>query len=192
MYDPNFTINTCYGPINQDILRKAKHIQLLICDSDGVMSDGWIYQTNDGNIIQRFNVRDGYGIKCLLTCSIEVAIITGSQNQILKDRCSSLGISYIYQGQSNKIKPFNEILTKLKLNEHQVAYIGDDLIDLPVLMKVGLSVAVSNSHPMLLPHVNYITKMTGGNGAIREVCDLILIAQNKISRDFNGNLDGLC
>ncbi|VFP78976.1 3-deoxy-D-manno-octulosonate 8-phosphate phosphatase KdsC [Candidatus Erwinia haradaeae] len=192
MNNKHTTINTCYGPIQNHILSKAKNIKLLICDSDGVMSDGMIYHTNNGNIIQRFNVKDGYGIRCLLKFAIEVGIITGNQSQMLKDRCSTLGISYIYQGQSNKIKPFHDILSKLNLSEDQIAYIGDDLIDLPILLKVGLSIAVADAHPMVLPHVDYITKMNGGNGAIREIADLILIAQNKILRDFSGNLDGLC
>ncbi|VFP82263.1 3-deoxy-manno-octulosonate-8-phosphatase KdsC [Candidatus Erwinia haradaeae] len=192
MSNKHTTINTCYGPIHHHILNKAKNIKLLICDSDGVMSDGMIYHTNNGNIIQRFNVRDGYGIQCLLKFAIEVGVITGNHSQMLKDRCSKLGISYIYQGQSNKTKPLNDIQSKLHLNEDQIAYIGDDLIDLPVLLKVGLSIAVADSHPMLLPHVDYITRMNGGNGAIREISDLILIAQNKILRDFSGNLDDLC
>lgn len=171
---------TCYGPIANRVLEKAKTIKLLICDVDGVLSDGLIYMGNQGEELKAFNVRDGYGIRCLLTSGIEVAIITGRSAPLVEDRCRTLGITHLYQGQSDKILAFNELLDTLSLCADQAAYIGDDLIDWPVMAQVGLSVAVADAHPLLLPRADYVTKIPGGRGAVRELCDLILLAQGKL------------
>ncbi|MCU7367829.1 3-deoxy-manno-octulosonate-8-phosphatase KdsC [Pantoea stewartii] len=173
------TIETCYGPVSADIMARARHIRLLICDVDGVMSDGLIYMGNSGEELKTFNVRDGYGIRCLLTSDIEVAIITGRTARLLEDRCKTLGIRHLYQGQSDKLLAYRELLDTLSLSDEQVAYIGDDLIDWPVMAKVGLSVAVADAHPLLLARARYVTRIAGGRGAVRELCDLILMAQNK-------------
>ena len=172
-------IETCYGPVSADIMARAGHIRLLICDVDGVMSDGLIYMGNSGEELKTFNVRDGYGIRCLLTSDIEVAIITGRTARLLEDRCKTLGIRHLYQGQSDKLLAYRELLDTLSLSDEQVAYIGDDLIDWPVMAKVGLSVAVADAHPLLLARARYVTRIAGGRGAVRELCDLILMAQNK-------------
>ncbi|MEQ4794494.1 3-deoxy-manno-octulosonate-8-phosphatase KdsC, partial [Klebsiella variicola subsp. variicola] len=125
-------------------------------------------------------VRDGYGLRCLLTSGIEVAIITGRQSKLLEDRAKTLGITYLYQGQHNKLLAYQELLDTLNLKPEQTAYIGDDLIDLPVMEKVGLSVAVADAHPLLTPRANYVTRIAGGRGAVRELCDLILLAQGRL------------
>ncbi len=174
------TIDTCYGPIAQTVMEKAAKIRLLICDVDGVMSDGLIYQGNSGEELKAFNVRDGYGIRCLLTSGLEVAIITGRKAKLLEDRANTLGITHLYQGQSDKLLAYRELLDKLALRPGEVAYIGDDLIDWPVMAVVGLSAAVADAHPLLLPKADYVTQIAGGRGAVRELCDLILLAQNKL------------
>lgn len=173
------TVETCYGPVNQQVMAQAQKIKLLICDVDGVMSDGVIYQGNNGEELKAFNVRDGYGIRCLLTSGVEVAIITGRKAKLLEDRCVTLGITHLYQGQTDKLLAFRELLDTLSLSADQVAYIGDDLIDWPVMAEVGLSVTVADAHPILLPRADYVTRIAGGRGAVREVCDLILMAQGK-------------
>ena len=174
------TVDTCYGPVSADVLERAKSIRLLICDVDGVMSDGLIYMGNQGEELKTFNVRDGYGIRCLLTSDIEVAIITGRNAKLLEDRANTLGIRHLYQGQSDKLLAFRELLDTLSLQADEVAYIGDDLIDWPVMAEVGLSVAVKDAHPILLPKAHYVTQIPGGRGAVREICDLILLAQGKL------------
>lgn len=126
--NPNYQ-NTCYGSVENSVIEKATKIKLLICDVDGVMSDGLIYMGNNGEELKAFNVRDGYGIRCLLTSGIEVAIITGRKAKLLEDRAQTLGITYLYQGQSDKLLAYRELLDKLQLTEEQTAYIGDDLID---------------------------------------------------------------
>jgi 3-deoxy-D-manno-octulosonate 8-phosphate phosphatase (KDO 8-P phosphatase) len=171
---------TCYGPVSAQVMNRAQNIRLLILDVDGVMSDGLIYMGNNGEELKAFNVRDGYGIRCALTSDIEVAIITGRDAKLLEDRCKTLGITHLYQGQSDKRLAFQELLHKLSLTADRVAYIGDDLIDWPVMAEVGLSVAVADAHPLLLPRADYVTRIAGGRGAVREVCDLLLLAQGKL------------
>jgi len=173
-------IDTCYGPVEEFVLRRACDIRLLICDVDGVLSDGLIYQGNQGEELKAFNVRDGYGIRCLLTSGIEVAIITGRSAKLVEDRCKTLGITHLYQGQSDKLLAFEALLDTLSLTAAQVAYIGDDLIDWPVMARVGLGIAVADAHPLLLPKADYVTHIAGGRGAVREVCDLLLLAQGKL------------
>ncbi|AWH88408.1 3-deoxy-manno-octulosonate-8-phosphatase KdsC [Limnobaculum parvum] len=173
-------INTCYGAVSKDIFQRAAQIRLLICDVDGVMSDGLIYMGNQGEELKAFNVRDGYGIRCLITSGIDVAIITGRSAKLVENRAKTLGITHLYQGQSDKLVAFEKILKEVSLMPEHVAYIGDDLIDWPVMQRVGLAVAVADAHPLLLPKAHYVTQIAGGRGAVRELCDLILQAQDKL------------
>lgn len=173
-------IDTCYGTVEEEIFQRAGAVRLLICDVDGVMSDGLIYMGNQGEELKAFNVRDGYGIRCLLTSGVEVAIITGRKAKLVEDRAKTLGIAHLYQGQSDKLIAFNKLLHDLSLAPEQVAYIGDDLIDWPVMAQVGLAVAVADAHPLLLPKAHFVTRTPGGRGAVRELCDLILQAQGKL------------
>ncbi|WDI78959.1 3-deoxy-manno-octulosonate-8-phosphatase KdsC [Candidatus Purcelliella pentastirinorum] len=181
MFLKNKYKQTYYGKINKKILDKAKIIKLLICDIDGVMTSGLIYLDEKGKETNAFYARDGYGIKILLSFSIKVAVITGRNTKLIEDRCKILGIKYIYQGQSNKIKALKDLIKKTNISYNKIAYIGDDIIDWPVMNLVGLSVAVSNAHPFILKKAQYITNNKGGKGAVREICDLILIAKNKIN-----------
>ncbi|WDR80649.1 3-deoxy-manno-octulosonate-8-phosphatase KdsC [Candidatus Purcelliella pentastirinorum] len=181
MFFRNKYKRTYYGKINKKILNKAKIIKLLICDIDGVMTDGLICLDEKGREINAFHARDGYGIKMLLGFSIKVAVITGRNTKLIEDRCKILGIKYLYQGQLNKIKAFKDLIKKTNISYNKIAYIGDDVIDWPVMSIIGLSVAVSNAHPFILKKAQYITNNKGGNGAVREICDLILIAKNKIN-----------
>jgi 3-deoxy-D-manno-octulosonate 8-phosphate phosphatase (KDO 8-P phosphatase) len=180
MSNPEASLDTCYGPVSERVMARAANARLLILDVDGVMSDGLIYMGNSGEELKAFNVRDGYGIRCALTSGIEVAIITGRKAKLLVDRCETLGITHLYQGQSDKLLAFRDLLDKLAVTPEQVAYVGDDLIDWPVMAEVGLSVAVADAHPLLIPRADYVTRINGGRGAVREVCDLLLLAQGKL------------
>ncbi|STQ73795.1 3-deoxy-manno-octulosonate-8-phosphatase KdsC [Hafnia alvei] len=180
MSEQGMNIATCYGQVARKIMDSAADIRLVICDVDGVLSDGLIYMGNNGEELKAFNVRDGYGIRCLITEGIHVAIITGRQSKLVADRAATLGIEHLYQGQSDKLIAFEKILSDLNLQPNQVAYIGDDLIDWPVMAKVGLSVAVADAHPILLQRAQYVTRIAGGRGAVRELCDLILQSQGKL------------
>jgi 3-deoxy-D-manno-octulosonate 8-phosphate phosphatase (KDO 8-P phosphatase) len=173
-------IETLYGPVDADTLAIAKQIKLLICDVDGVFSDGRIYMGNNGEELKTFHTRDGYGVKALMNAGIQVAIITGRKSQIVTNRMTALGISLIYQGQDDKVKAYSDICQKLNIAPEQTGYIGDDLIDWPVMELVGLQVCVADGHPLLRQRANLVTTTKGGHGAVREVCDLILEARGEL------------
>ncbi len=157
---------------------KAKKIKLLICDVDGVLTDGGLYFDKDGNELKRFYSQDGYGLKTIIKHGIEVAIISARNSPAVTSRMENLGIKYYYQGQQNKTIALNKLATKLKLTLDEIAYIGDDIIDLAIMTKVGWAIAVNNAIDSIKPYANYITKKNGGNGAVREVCDMLLKSKN--------------
>lgn len=168
-----------YGPISEHVWQKAQHIKLLICDVDGVFSDGLVYMSNSGDEIKSFHTRDGYGVRSLLSSDIPVAIITGRKSKIVEDRMTALGITHIYQGIDNKMVPYQELLTLYNVTPEQVAYIGDDMVDLPVMQQVGLSVCVADGHPYVKARADMVTHIRGGHGALRELTDLLLLSQDK-------------
>lgn len=175
-----------YQAVPDTVAQSASNIRLLICDVDGVFSDGRIYLGNNGEELKAFHTRDGYGIKAVRQAGIEVAVITGRRSAIVQKRMSALTVSHIYQGQENKIAAFNELLQKLQLNANQVAYIGDDLADWAVMQQCGLAVAVKDAHPYLRQRAAYVTSLPGGFGAVRELCDLLLISQQQFGL-FDGS-----
>ena len=151
-----------------------KNIQLLILDVDGVLTDGKIYLAADGQEIKVFHTLDGHGIKMLLQAGIQVAIITGRDAPATAARVKQLGIQHYYAGVADKIKAFEDLLQKTQIAEKNCAYMGDDLPDLPVLRRVGLSVAPDNAHDLIKKEVALVTQRKGGEGAVRELCDRIL------------------
>lgn len=173
-------IDTLYGPVPKQLFDLAKTIKLLICDVDGVLSDGLIYMGNDGEELKTFHTRDGYGIKMLMNAGIDVAVITGRKSNIVEERMKTLGVSWVYQGQTDKIQAFDDICQKLQLSPEQIGYIGDDMFDWPVMQRVSLQVCVADGHPLLAQKANYVTTIKGGYGAVREVCDLILQARGEL------------
>lgn len=175
-----------YQPVSDALLQQAASIRLLICDVDGVFSDGRIYLGNAGEELKAFHTRDGYGVKAARQGGIEVAVITGRRSDIVQRRMQALGVSHIYQGQENKQAAFAELLQQLQLNPQQVAYIGDDLADWQVMRQCGLAVAVSDAHPYLRLHAHYTTQLPGGFGAVRELTDLLLISQGQFGQ-FDGS-----
>ncbi len=175
-------LHTPYGTLTQELADQLAKIRLLICDVDGVFSDGRIYMGNQGEELKAFHTRDGFGVKALLNAGIEVAVITGRKSEIVAQRMNSLGVSHVYQGQDDKLKAFEQLLDKLSLDKQQVGYIGDDVIDLPVMNQCGLAVAVQDAHPIVLTQSDYQTRIRGGFGAVRELSDLILLAQGKLDQ----------
>lgn len=149
-------------------------IKLLLLDVDGVLTDGRITYDNQGNELKSFDVKDGHGLKLLQRAGIAVGIITGRRSEVVARRAAELGIDILYQGALKKLDPYLEILEKTSLQDEQIAYMGDDLIDLPLLRRVGFSATVADAHPEVLPLVDYVTTRAGGRGAVREVCDLLL------------------
>lgn len=176
------TQTTLYGEIQQSAWVKASKIKLLICDVDGVFSDGRIYLGNDGEELKAFHTKDGFGVKSLINAGIDVAIITGRKSAIVANRMSNLGVTHIYQGQDDKFVAYQELCRNLDLIPEQVAYIGDDVVDQPVISHCGLGIAVNDAHPSLLQQCDYKTFTPGGFGAVRETSDLILASQGLLEQ----------
>lgn len=162
------------------MMEKAKRIRVLILDVDGVMTDGRLFYSDKAKgELKSFHVRDGLGIKMLIQEGIKVVIISGRNSKAVDYRASDLGIKEVYQGISDKVVVFEEIIKKYKINSEEVGFIGDDLIDLPLLSRVGFSISVADAMEEVKESVDYVTQLPGGKGAVRELCDLILKSQGK-------------
>jgi 3-deoxy-D-manno-octulosonate 8-phosphate phosphatase (KDO 8-P phosphatase) len=175
--------------IDPGLLKKAAAIRLLALDVDGVLTDGRLYFDHQGKELKAFNTRDGLGLKALQRYGIDLAIITGRDSRIVNVRASQLGIEHVYTGRNDKLQAFRELLSKTGLDEQSVCYAGDDLIDLPVLQRVGLAVSVPNADPLLPERVDWVTQRCGGEGAVREICDLILRAKGLYDRFLDETLN---
>ncbi|MDP3561874.1 MAG: 3-deoxy-manno-octulosonate-8-phosphatase KdsC [Legionellaceae bacterium] len=160
-----------------NLIEKAKKIKCLICDIDGVLTDGLIFIDNHGNELKGFNIQDGFGLKLLMSAGIEVAVITGSVNEVINHRMAQLGITHYFKGQINKKQAYQELKSRLNLTDEAFAYIGDDLPDLLVMTQVGFSIAVANAVKSVKEKADWNTELPGGRGGVREACDFILNAQ---------------
>jgi 3-deoxy-D-manno-octulosonate 8-phosphate phosphatase (KDO 8-P phosphatase) len=158
------------------ISEKLKNIKLLLLDVDGVLTDGSIIYNDNNEETKTFNVKDGFGIRLLMDAGIEVGIVTGRASKALIHRCNNLGLSLIFDGVVDKSAIFDKIMEETGLSEYEIAFIGDDLPDLPLLKKAGLSIAVSDAHEVVRSNVDLVTSAKGGNGAVREICEAILKA----------------
>lgn len=167
------------------LLERAAPVRMLVLDVDGVLTDGSLYFDNKGNEMKVFSSRDGLGMRCLQLCGIELALITGRQSEIVDHRADQLGIRHVYQGCTNKLNAFIQLLEKTGIDEQQVCYAGDDWIDLPVLERVGLAVTVPDADKIVKDRAHWVTSHRGGKGAVREICDLILAAQGLDQKVFN-------
>jgi 3-deoxy-D-manno-octulosonate 8-phosphate phosphatase (KDO 8-P phosphatase) len=149
-------------------------IKLLLLDVDGVLTDGRITYDSEGGESKSFDVKDGHGLKLLQRAGIRVGIITGRRSAIVARRAEELGIELVYQGAKDKSLPFNEIMQKLALAPEEIAYVGDDIVDLPVMRKVGFAATVADAVDDVKPFADMVTKLPGGRGAVREICEFIL------------------
>ncbi|MGZ8213905.1 MAG: 3-deoxy-manno-octulosonate-8-phosphatase KdsC [Methylosarcina sp.] len=161
----------------QAVIEKAKKIKLLILDVDGVLTDGKLFFDNQGNEYKSFHVRDGFGLKLLQMTGVEVAVISGRKSTSVDLRMKNLDIEHVYQGHENKQAAFEEIIGKMNVTPDQVAFVGDDLVDLLIMSRVGLAVTVDDANFAVKQRADWCTRMPGGQGAVREVCDLIMQAQ---------------
>lgn len=156
---------------------KARQIRLLIVDIDGVLTDGGLHFDNRGEEYKTFNSLDGQGIRMLLESGIEVAVITGRNSAIVNHRMGDLGVKHIYQGFRDKLPALEKLLQDTALAAAEIAYVGDDLPDLPAMKRVGFAIAVQNAHAFVKQHCDWVTSASGGAGAVREITDFILHAQ---------------
>lgn len=168
----------------QDILEKARLIKLVVFDVDGVLTDGSLFLGDDGQEYKAFHSKDGLGMKLLQASGVEIGIITARTSKLVEHRMHSLDIKHVYQGQLDKRKAFDKLLVKLNLNHDQVAYVGDDVIDLPVMKQAGLAIAVQDAHPLAKQHAHWQTPHNGGRGAARDVCELIMEAQGTLQAQW--------
>lgn len=160
-------------------LKKAAQVKLMIFDVDGILTDGCLHFGPEGEMMKTFNVLDGQGIKLLQQAGVITAIISARQSAIVAKRAKDLGITHLMQGIHDKKSAFLELSAVLAIEPEHCGFIGDDVIDLPVLSRVGFSASVPNGHAEVRSRVHYVTVARGGNGAAREVCDFILQAQGK-------------
>lgn len=162
-----------------EVRERASRVRLLILDVDGVLTDGGLIWQADGQESKVFHVHDGHGIRLVQRAGIEVALLTGRSSQVVAHRAEDLGIQLVVQGSRDKLADYEKMLEQRKLEDRDVAYVGDDLVDVPVFKRVGLSVAVAGARPYLHAYCHAITEREGGQGAVREVCDFLLQAQGK-------------
>lgn len=160
-------------------MENAKKIKLLLLDVDGVLTDGRFMLTEAGEEHKSFNTQDGLGLRLLLQEGIGVVLISGRDSKAVDIRARDLGLTAVYQGVKDKVAVFEEILQKRAASPEEVGFVGDDLVDLPLLMRVGFAVAVANAVEEVREKAHYVTRKSGGQGAVREVCEVILKAQGK-------------
>jgi 3-deoxy-D-manno-octulosonate 8-phosphate phosphatase (KDO 8-P phosphatase) len=163
-----------------ETIQKARNIKLLVLDVDGVLTDGRLWYGNNGEELKAFHIQDGLGIKLLQRGGVDVAIITGRTSQLVTRRGTELGIKHIIQGREDKLVALRELAAKLNLTLEEIAYAGDDLPDLSAIAAVGLGITVANAMLYVAEHAVFKTTRDGGDGAVREICDLILQAQGKL------------
>jgi 3-deoxy-D-manno-octulosonate 8-phosphate phosphatase (KDO 8-P phosphatase) len=173
----------------QDILGKAARIRLVIFDVDGVLTDGSLYLGDDGQEYKAFYSRDGHGMKMLQAAGVEIGIITGRTSEVVRLRMESLGIRQVYQGQLDKRIAYDRLKADLGISDGEIAYVGDDVVDLPVMRRVGLAIAVQDAHPLVKQHSHWQTPSAGGRGAARDVCELLMEARGVLRPAFESYLE---
>ena len=167
-------------PQRKRALTKAAPIKLLLLDVDGVLTDGNLFYSGDTGESKSFNTQDGFGLRLLREAGIDVGIITARESAVVARRATELKMNYIYQGMGNKNEAFRQIMRASGLKPFEIAYMGDDWLDLVLLQQVGLAIAPANGVREVREVAHFITERPGGSGAVRDACDLILEAQNKV------------
>lgn len=161
-----------------DIKQLAASVELVIFDIDGVFTDGGLYRSDDGQETKRFHATDGLGIRMLADAGITLGVITGRTSKVVEHRCNELRIEHVYQGQKDKLDAFETLTAKLAMQHSQVAYMGDDIIDMPVMKRAGLALTVPGACAEIATMAHWTSQRPGGNGAVREACELILKSKN--------------
>jgi len=168
------------------LLERAARVRALVLDVDGVMTDGRLYFDNQGNELKAFNTRDGLGLRALQGQGVVLALITGRSSEIVARRAANLGIEHVYQGCDDKLAAFHDLLAATGLEPQAVCYAGDDWIDIPLLERVGLAVTVPDADEVVKGCAHWVTSRRGGEGAVREICNLILGARGLDERVLAG------
>lgn len=164
--------------MNDDILQRARAVRMIIFDVDGVLTDGSLFYDDRGEEYKAFNSRDGHGIKMLRASGVDTGIITGRTSNIVLHRARNLGIDHIFQGADDKLAAYGELLARVGLEPKQIAYMGDDVVDLPVMNRCGLAITVPDAPEEVKARCQLVTRAHAGRGAAREACELIMRAQD--------------
>ncbi|MEM7259810.1 MAG: HAD-IIIA family hydrolase [Pseudomonadota bacterium] len=159
--------------------QRAAQIELIIFDVDGVFTDGGLYRSDDGQEFKRFHANDGLGIRMLQSADITLAVITGRTSKVVEHRCKELGIEHVYQGQKDKLGAYQQLQQQLDIDPQKIAYMGDDIIDMPVMRRVGLALTVPHACEEIADMAHWTSTRHGGNGAVRDACEFILKAQDR-------------
>lgn len=167
-------MNTLSSPTLESKLRQ---IRLLVCDVDGVLTDGRLIIGDDGQEYKAFHSRDGHGLRMLADSGVTLAILTGRKSNVVTRRAQDLGIPYVIQGRRDKAAAFDDLLKTVGMKAHETAYIGDDVLDLPVMRRCIVGFAVANAHPLVQKEAGWVSTHDGGQGAVREICELIMRCQ---------------
>lgn len=163
--------------VTDEITARAKKIKVVVFDVDGVMTDGGLMIGDDGQEYKTFHSHDGLGMKLLNRTPVQMAIITGRTSQVVKTRAETTGIKYFYQGIEDKLDAFNDLIKKLGITAEEAAFMGDDIVDIPPMLRCGLAITVPAAPDTVKERAHYLTTRQGGKGAVREVCELIMRAQ---------------
>lgn len=166
-------------------------IKLVIFDVDGVMTDGALIIGDDGQEYKRFYARDGLGIRMLQNSGVELAIITGRTSSVVSHRAKDLDIEHVYQGYRDKVPAYRDLCTKLNIKRIETAFMGDDVIDLPLMLSAGLALSVADAHPLVKQHAHWISEIEGGRGAVRDACEKIMYAQNTLDTQMQQYLSSV-
>ncbi|MGD1990115.1 MAG: 3-deoxy-manno-octulosonate-8-phosphatase KdsC [Chromatiales bacterium] len=172
----------------QDLDNKAAQIRLVIFDVDGVLTDGSLYLGDDGQEYKAFHSKDGHGMVMLQESGVRIAIITGRTSEVVRIRMKSLGIEHVFQGKRDKKPAYEELKQVTGFTDAQIAYVGDDVVDLPVMSRVGLAIAVNDAHSLVKQHAHWTTPSGGGRGAARDVCEMLMQAQGTLEARLNSYL----
>lgn len=172
-----------------EALKRAARVKLVAFDVDGVLTDGGLYIGDNGVEYKAFYSRDGHGMRMLLDSGVKIGVITGRKSQLVADRMVSLGVEHVYQGCREKGSGFESLLKDTGLNSDEVAFVGDDVMDLPAMARAGLAIAVADAHPLVIDRAHWKTASPGGRGAVREICELIMRAHGSLDRALRAYLD---
>jgi 3-deoxy-D-manno-octulosonate 8-phosphate phosphatase (KDO 8-P phosphatase) len=166
--------------IDKAVLARAKQIKVVIFDVDGVMTDGGLMIGDDGQEYKTFNSQDGLGMKLLRQSGIQMAIITGRSSKVVTQRAESTGVAHFYQGVEDKLVAFNDLVKKMNIKPEEAAFMGDDIVDVPPMIRCGLAITVPGSPESVKQRAHYVTQKHAGHGAVREVCEMIMQAQGTL------------
>ncbi|MEM7209324.1 MAG: HAD family hydrolase [Pseudomonadota bacterium] len=166
--------------LDSNVSAKLEQVRTIIFDVDGVLTDGGLIYDENGQEFKRFHARDGHGMKMLQEAGVAIAIITGRKSPVVTNRCAELGIAHVHQGCHDKAAAFESLAMELQLNPKQFAYLGDDVVDLPVMCRVGAPLAVADAHERVRRNACWVSRFNGGHGAAREACELIMHAQGTL------------